>query len=133
MDVKNKILFIAVAVGLFFAGVFPSSSFARTHRDVPLKNELGDPIRPDRNAAEPYSPRQTCGGCHGYAIITSGYHFQQGFDQMSDRFDPKKPWVLSPGMYGKWSPFTAAGRLARKGNGAAGEIDLSTYDWIGGG
>jgi len=133
MDVKLQILFIAVAVGLFSAGVFPSSSFARTHRDVPLKNELGDPIRPDRNAAEPYSPRQTCGGCHGYAIITSGYHFQQGFDQMSDRFDPKKPWVLSPGMYGKWSPFTAAGRLARKVKGAAGEIDLSTYDWIGGG
>ena len=25
-----------------------------------------------------------------------------GFDEMSDHFNPKKPWILSPGMYGKW-------------------------------
>jgi hypothetical protein len=133
MDAKLKILSIAVVVGLFSSVALMTQAFAWTHRDVPLKNEIGEPIRPDRNAAEPYSPRQTCGGCHGYATITSGYHFQQGFDQMSDRHDPKRPWVLSPGMYGKWSPFTAAGRLARKANNSPKDIDLSTYDWIGGG
>ena len=133
MDAKLKILALTVLICIVPAGLCLTQAFAGTHGDVALKNELGEPIRPDRNAAEPYSPRQTCGGCHGYAIITSGYHFQQGFDQMSDRFDPKKPWVLSPGMYGKWSPFTAAGRATRKINGADREIDLSAYDWIGGG
>jgi len=132
MDKRLKITAITVLICIFSVGLFLTQAFAWTHGDVPLKNELGEPIRPDRNPNEPYSPRQTCGGCHGYAIITSGYHFQQGFDQMSDRFDAKKPWVLSPGMYGKWSPFTAAGRLARKVNGDPKEIDLSTYDWIGG-
>ena len=132
MDKRLKITAITVLICIFSVGLFLTQAFAWTHGDVPLKNELGEPIRPDRNPTEPYSPRQTCGGCHGYAIITSGYHFQQGFDQMSDRFDAKKPWVLSPGMYGKWSPFTAAGRLARKVSGDPKEIDLSTYDWIGG-
>ena len=132
-NAKQKIVIVAVLICIFFAGAFLPTAFAWTHRDVTLKNELGEPIRPERNPTEPYSPRQTCGGCHGYAIITSGYHFQQGFDQMSDRFDAKKPWVLSPGMYGKWSPFTATGRLARKANPDPKEIDLSTYDWIGAG
>ncbi len=33
---------------------------------------------------------------------------------MSDRHDSKRPWILSPGMFGNWSPFAAAGRAARR-------------------
>jgi len=65
--------------------------------------------------------------------ITSGYHFQQGFDKMSDRFDARRPWHLSPGMFGRWLPTAAAGRLSAKRNTDLRQIDLSTYDWIGGG
>jgi hypothetical protein len=122
-----------VCLGLLLAGAPGGPAQAGTHADVPLKNEIGETITPARNRTDPYSTRQTCGGCHGYATITSGYHFQQGFDEMSDRYNSRQPWILSPGMYGKWQPAAAAGRLARKKNDHARQIDLSTYDWIGGG
>jgi hypothetical protein len=108
-------------------------TFAWGHQDVWLKNEYGDRITPSLNSIDAYSPRKTCGGCHPYGTITSGYHFQQGFDEMKDRYDSRRPWVLSPGMFGKWLPTAAAGRLAAKANTDNRKIDLSTYDWIGGG
>lgn len=109
----------------------PGGIFA--HQDIWLKNEVGDRITPTQNHADPYSPRKTCGGCHSYMTITSGYHFQQGFDEVKDRYDERKPWNLSPGMFGKWLPTAAAGRLAAKANSDPRQMDLSTYDWIGGG
>ena len=125
-----------MVAGLLLTGVFlhcPGRAADRVHQDVWLKNELGDRITPVDNRTDAYSPKKSCGGCHGYATITHGYHFQQGFDEMSDRYDAKKPWVLSPGMYGKWLPYAAAGRLAAKKNADPRQIDLSAYDWIGGG
>ena len=106
---------------------------ALNHQDIWLKNELGARVTPQENRSDPYSPKRTCGSCHGYATITKGYHFQQGFDAMSDRYDKDKPWVLSPGMYGRWLPYSAAGRAAAKKNSDIRQIDLSAYDWIGGG
>ena len=79
-----------------------SESKSWVHRDVWLKNEQGERITPLENFTDPYSPRKTCGTCHPYSTITSGFHFQQGFDEMSDTFNPRKSWILSPGMYGKW-------------------------------
>jgi hypothetical protein len=71
------------------------------HEDIWLKNEQGQHITPTRNSTDAYSPHRTCGTCHGYMTITSGTHFQQGFDEMKDGYDPKRPWVLSPGNFGK--------------------------------
>lgn len=105
---------------------------ARPHRNVWLKDAVGHKIQPDRNATEPYSPRKTCGTCHGYSTITYGYHFQQGFTEISDRFNREKPWLVSPGMYGKWCPAApGSGRAARKNNAHERDIDLGLYDWIG--
>jgi len=125
---------ICVFVFLSFSvsGAITGHANAKSHDAVWLKNELGETITPARNRTDAYSPRKTCGGCHGYATITSGYHFQQGFDDMSDRYSRKQPWILSPGMYGKWQPAAAAALLARKTNQNTREMDLSTYDWIGG-
>jgi hypothetical protein len=71
-----------------------------------LRDESGNIINPlkNRNANKPFSPKQTCGACHDYEKITQGYHFQQGWDRISDEFGVKmgKPWVLSDGMMGKW-------------------------------
>jgi hypothetical protein len=122
-----------ICICFLLSGAPCSLADAKPHADVPLKNEIGETITPTRNRTDPYSPRRTCGGCHGYGIITSGYHFQQGFDQMSDRYSSRSPWILSPGMFGKWQPAAAAALLARKSNTHARQIDLSTYDWIGGG
>ncbi|MCX5844133.1 MAG: hypothetical protein NT022_10380 [Deltaproteobacteria bacterium] len=73
----------------------------KKHRDIWLKNELGERINPSQNSSDPYSTRRTCGTCHGYSTITSGYHFQQGFDELREGFDTRRPWILSPGLFGK--------------------------------
>jgi cytochrome b subunit of formate dehydrogenase len=103
-----KRIVLGVATVLLFL-TWQTAAGAASHRDVWLKNELGDRITPQENRPDPYSPKKTCGACHGCATITQGYQFQQGFDAMSDRYDAKRPWVLSPGMYGKWLPYAAAG------------------------
>jgi hypothetical protein len=104
------------------------------HEDIWLKNEFGQKITPTRNSADPYSPHRTCGTCHGYMTITSGYHFQQGFDEMKDGYDPKRPWVLSPGVFGKGgAPGTFTERVAAKKNTSPRNMGLSTYDWIAAG
>ncbi len=108
-------------------------AWAWSHQDVWLRNEQGDRITATLNSVDPYSPKKTCGACHSYSTITSGYHFQQGFDVMKDGYDAGKPWILSPGMFGAWLPTAAAGRLAAKNNSSERQIDLSTYDWIGAG
>jgi hypothetical protein len=104
------------------------------HEDIWLKNELGQRITPAGNGADAYSPRRTCGTCHGYMTITSGSHFQQGFDEMKDGYDPKRPWVLSPGVFGKGgAPGTFTERVAAKNNAGDRDMGLSTYDWIAAG
>ena len=104
------------------------------HEDIWLKNEQGQHITPTRNSADAYSPHRTCGTCHGYMTITSGTHFQQGFDEMKDGYAPKRPWVLSPGIFGKGGdPGTFTERVAAKKNTSARDMGLSTYDWIAAG
>jgi len=76
----------------------------KTHMPIFLKDVDGNVINPvtGENADKPYSPKQTCGGCHDYDAISSGFHFQQGYDEMDGFVKDGQPWVQSPGMYGKW-------------------------------
>ncbi len=73
---------------------------------IQLKDRLGNPIAV--GSTTPYSPEQTCGGCHDVSKITEGYHFQQGRGTsnsnitVADNYNPLKTWLLSDGMYGKW-------------------------------
>ncbi len=71
-----------------------------------LLDEKGNVVDPvgGVNANAPYSPKQTCGKCHDYGKITSGYHFRQGKGEaVSAEFKEKYPWVTSPGRYGgRW-------------------------------
>ena len=87
----------------------------------PLRDAAGNVIT--AGSTVPYSPEQSCGGCHDNHLIAQGYHFQQGrtngagFLNVSDTFagalmvpdvsgNPTKGtgawWKLSDGMYGKW-------------------------------
>ena len=89
--------------------------------NVTLRDAQGNAIA--SNSTVPYSPERSCGSCHDVALITQGYHFQQGRTngaaqiQVSDAFagslgydaitgNPLKGsgawWKLSDGMYGKW-------------------------------
>jgi len=77
------------------------------HPYVPLKDVSGNDIR--LGSTEPYSPKQTCGGCHDYDHITQAYHFQQGRTDghgkviaKDDYFEDGRTFLQSPGMYGKW-------------------------------
>src|SRR5690606_24682706 len=104
------------------------------HEDIWLKHELGQRIAPTRSSTDHDSPRKACGTYHGYMTVTSGTHFQQGFDEMKDGYDPKRPWVLSPGNFGKGGdPGTFTERVAAKKNAGARDTGRSTYDWIAGG
>jgi hypothetical protein len=126
---KDSFSSVALLLWLAFLLMVPVCTWA--HQDVWLRNEQGDRITPTLNSADPYSPRRTCGACHPYQIITSGYHFQQGFDEMKDRYDSQRTWLLSPGCSGSGC------RPQRRGSCAEGQFrqashGLSTYDWIGG-
>ena len=95
------------------------------------EGEIIDPIS-DENDDKPVSTKQTCGMCHDYDEITQGYHFQMGWDVVSDTFGVSmgKPWVLSDGFMGKWYPY-AFRQLAKKVNAHPDEIDVTSYDFIG--
>ena len=91
-----------LAAGLLAALAFAPGR-ASAHFNVTLKDAYGNSLTPASTA--PYSPKATCGGCHDYDEITAGYHFQQGFDELKhidDRTSGDKPFIKSPGMYGKW-------------------------------
>ena len=106
---KRKLvqLLRAAGLGALTLGLLAGPSLAaHPIGDLPLRGYDGLVISTaNGNLDQPYSPKQTCGGCHDYDQITSGYHFQQGFDQLiadADRTAGEKPFIKSPGMYGKW-------------------------------
>src|SRR4030043_813720 len=104
---KIGICFLSLSVTLLFSFLNPTTIVSQDsfHKKIILKGIDGNPLFPESKA--PYSPRKTCGGCHDYDQITNGYHFQQGRTDgagkivIRDTFDPKYPWNLSFGMYGR--------------------------------
>ena len=105
------------------------------HEKIGLKGFDGSPLTID--AKVPYSPKRTCGACHDYEQVTRGYHFQLGRTDgtgkivIRDSFDPKHPWNLSSGMYGKHSSASPdASLLAKKVNSSPSNIDKSTFFFL---
>lgn len=88
---------------LIVAGVVDVDAGSRTCGSFYLRTSEGKIINPltGENSEQPFSTRQTCGTCHDYEKITGGFHFQQGWEKISDTFDADRPWVLSDGMMGK--------------------------------
>lgn len=105
--IKKTALSIVIAIFAFGclggANPDPVRAAAKTCGSFFLRNSQGEVINPltGENADQPFSSRQTCGACHDYDLITKGFHFQQGWDKISDTYDKKMPWVLSDGMMGK--------------------------------
>ena len=104
------------------------------HQPVTLYDKDFNEINPmtGENAGVPFSPKNTCGTCHDYETITSSYHFQMGWDKISDDFGKERgrPWDLSDGFMGRWYPY-AYRQLAKKKNAHPDEIDLTVYDFVG--
>ena len=110
---------VAVGASIALVGLFAACDSSSTgggtdpgqpdpsHKNVILKDRLGQPIT--AGSQEPYSPRETCGGCHDVDAIANGYHFQQGRTSMTgtvitkkDYFNDGRTFLQSSGMYGKW-------------------------------
>lgn len=92
-----------LAACCLLGGVSANVVVAGTCGSFYLRNISGEIINPltGKNADQPFSTRQTCGVCHDYDTITKGFHFQQGWEKISDSYNAKMPWVLSDGMMGK--------------------------------
>jgi hypothetical protein len=129
---RYSILRIGLLLGLF---IFLSAAAAlASHPDIMLYDKDFEEINPiaEKDIDRPFSTKVTCGLCHDYDQITSGYHFQHGWDVVSDTFGLaiKKPWILSNGMMGGWSP-PSFRQLAKKENSHPDEIDMTSYEFVG--
>ncbi|MGZ3495677.1 MAG: multiheme c-type cytochrome [Thermodesulfobacteriota bacterium] len=131
--IRLSFFILATALFLFTSTQIFSQDFL--HDRIILKDFDGKPLTLESKL--PYSPKKTCGECHDYDQITNGYHFQQGRTDGSrkiiidDAFDPKFPWNLSSGMYGKYTTASPdLSRLAKKINQQASEIDKSSFAFV---
>ncbi|AEB07968.1 multiheme c-type cytochrome [Desulfobacca acetoxidans] len=100
-----------------------------------LRDEQGQIIDPVHgiNDKVPYSPRQTCGACHNYQLITEGFHFTQGKGEaLPKEYGERYNWVLFPGNYGgNWcSPAPLYRQLAPKKNTNPRMIDMTSFDFV---
>jgi formate dehydrogenase gamma subunit len=120
---------------MLLIGIGLTGSLLAYHPPVQLLDKEMEFINPitGENDSLPFSTKQTCGLCHDYDLITEAYHFQTGWDVISDTFGVRlgKPWMLSDGMLGKWG-VQSFRQLARKENDHPAEIDLTVYEFIGG-
>ncbi len=114
---KNKLLCLGVALLLLPV----TQVLADEHPAIPLLDKNGDNVIEMARAqgqklvingisyykGNPYSPKETCGSCHDYDVITSAYHFQLGATDMGDDWGRKHKefhyeHLLSAGQYGSW-------------------------------
>jgi len=101
----------------------------------PLRDEQGNIINPigGENAGTPYSPKQTCGQCHDYDLITQGFHFMQGAGEEPTADQAERcQWALTPGNYGgTWcSPAPLYRYLSPKHNESPAEMDMTSFSFL---
>lgn len=101
---KTVVRFIgAVGIGVAASVLVATGMAFAAHPNIPLQDGGGNLIDPSVPGTVPYSSKATCGFCHDYDKITSGYHFQQGWDELYTAAEKEeKPWIQGPGMAGKW-------------------------------
>ncbi len=100
-----------------------------------LRGEQGNVINPvtGENAGVPYSPKQTCGQCHDYDLITEGFHFTQGAgEEPTPDQAARCQWVSTPGNYGgTWcSPAPLYRYLSQKENESPAEMDMTSFSFL---
>src|SRR5580692_10290262 len=86
-----------------WAGAEPLKTESRTPflHNIPLHDSegivisppslLSDDGKPQEPKAPPYSPAQTCGKCHDYAVISQGWHFNEAMGNVKPG-RPGEPW-----------------------------------------
>lgn len=71
----------------------------------PLNEENVLKIAPDDEVVLPFSTRQTCGACHSYDIISTGWHFN-AVDPNVLPGRPGQPWILVDASTGTQIPLS---------------------------
>ena len=85
-------------------GLMTHSRSLYTHR-ITLYDEDGIAICPEDILVSPFSTRMTCGKCHAYAQIGSGWHFNAS-DPNIDPGKPGEPWILTDRATGTQIPLS---------------------------
>jgi len=91
---------------------------------IPLRDENDELIVPTETDPWPYSARFTCGPCHDYATIGSGWHF--GAMTAANNGRPGEPWIWSDTKTGTVLPLSYR---AWPGSYAPEALGLTTWDF----
>jgi len=104
--VKKNLLtsvLIAVVIGAG-ASDFDGSRTLPVHK-IPLTDEEGNQIIPTVPDSMPFSAKTTCGACHEYETIESGWHFNAG-DADVPAGRPGEPWIWVDEAIGQQLPIS---------------------------
>lgn len=71
---------------------------------LPLRDEDNALIVPTETNPMPFSARWTCGPCHDYATVASGWHFQGPSAEAAGR--PGEPWIWTDRLTGTALPLS---------------------------
>ncbi len=109
--VRRVLVIVLLSVCAGRVGVAQESRFATadSRRDfvhwIELRDGSGKPIDPADPASPPYSPRETCGKCHDYGLISQGHHFNaNAIGGTSGR--PGEPWIWTDRRSGTQIPLS---------------------------
>ena len=91
-----------------FLGDTDDGSRSTVVHSIKLYDEEGGLIRPDNSRHLPFSSRQTCGTCHNYAKISTGWHFN-AVDTVRAGERNSEPWIFSDAETGTQVPLSAKG------------------------
>jgi len=83
-------------------------------------------IRPTDSNPKPFSPRQTCGKCHDYEMISGGWHFNS-HDPKTQATRSGQPWILTDAKTRTQVPISG-----RKWEGTftPEEFDISPWEFV---
>ena len=95
------------------------------HR-LALNDEFGDPIVPDVPGALPLSTRKTCGQCHDYDAIASGWHFNMSStNAVAGRL--VQPWFLIDPLSGSQIPMSLRDW---PGTYKPDQLKMTNWEWV---
>lgn len=94
------------------------------HR-LALKDGYGDTITPGDPSALPLSTRQTCGQCHDYDTIASGWHFNMSSTNVAAG-RPAQPWFLIDPVTGSQIPMSLRDWA---GTYKPAQLGMSNWEW----
>lgn len=98
------LLLTALAAGVAAASHWDGGRKAPVHR-LALNDEFGDAIIPGAANQLPVSTRKTCGQCHDYDAIASGWHFNMS-DTNALPGRPGQPWFMIDALTGSQIPMS---------------------------